>query len=129
MVIVPIATAFEIMGLLFNIIAAGCSNLIFGWVSFSSPEQVCFCSAADDDQQIALGWVALAMVLSWASFGVTYKFTDTVQSNLRMYNEDPMRVIDSMLAKRGNAVWFILASAVSDLYPMVCIGTHKFRHS
>lgn len=33
MVIVPIATAFEILGLLLNIIAAGCGNPLFGWVS------------------------------------------------------------------------------------------------
>ena len=33
MVIVPIATAFEIVGLLLNIVAAGCANPLFGWVS------------------------------------------------------------------------------------------------
>lgn len=58
-------------------------------------------------------WVGLAMILSWASFGVTYKFTDTVQNNLSMYNDDVLAVIDPMIASRGNAVWFILASAVS----------------
>ena len=33
MVMVPIAAAFEIVGLLLNIVAAGCGNLLFGWVS------------------------------------------------------------------------------------------------
>lgn len=53
------------------------------------------------------------MILSWASFGVTYRFTDKVQFNLGMYNQDLLAVIDAMIARRGNAVWFILASAVS----------------
>lgn len=63
--------------------------------------------------QVAMFWIALAMILSWASFGVSYKFTDTVQYNLGMYNQDMLAVIDPMIARRGNAVWFILTSAVS----------------
>ena len=60
-----------------------------------------------------MGFVGLAMILSWASLGVTYRFTDIVQSNLKMYNDDVLAVINPLIATRGNAVWFILASAVS----------------
>ena len=68
--------------------------------------------ACSRNLQIAIFWVFLAMVLSWASFAVVYQFTDKVQNNLRFYNEEPIAVIEPLTAHRGSATWFVLAAAV-----------------
>lgn len=112
MVLVPIATAFQLLGLIIHILSSCTKGLVIGWVS----ERLLLLkvwSEHDAHEQIALGCTALGMLLAWASFGVTYRFTDTVKENLRSYNDDVLAVINPLVAHRGNAVWFLAAAAVS----------------
>lgn len=64
-------------------------------------------------RQISIGCLAIAMILAWASLGITYKVADTVQKNLQEYNDYNLAVLSPLVAHRGNAVWFLATAGVS----------------